>query len=230
MQSDNCSLLFRNFILWSGPNNNFWMERWRIGLWVKQIFLCYWFHNQHHIARLDALVISWSFLRLTVDRQIWPNVIDVILTFGQNSRCFDFWILRRRLFPHTSCSCCFCNQKVFFKPQIWPTLTDLISTLCKNSSSSYMWALFILFTIWLNRRIWLGQPFAKKLLSLPCLSLTFISMWTLGFRRAQLSYNWEAVVGIERSYPYVLHLSYWCPPSLPHCSYPNVTNAIRTLG
>ena len=74
-------------------------EHWRIRLWVKQIFWCYRFHNQHHIARLDALVISWSFLRLTVDRQIWPNVIDVILTFGQNSRCFDFWILRRRLFP-----------------------------------------------------------------------------------------------------------------------------------
>ena len=78
----------------------------------------------------------------------------------QDALTSEYW--EEGFFPHTSCSCCFCNQKVFFKPQIWPTLTDLISTLCKNSSSSYMWALFILFPIWLNRRIWLRQPFAKK--------------------------------------------------------------------
>ena len=126
MQSDNCSLLFRNFILWSGPNKNFGMEHRRLGRWVKQIFLCYRFHNQHNIAQLDALVISWSFLRLTVDRQIWPNVIDVILTFGQNSRCFDFWILRRRLFPSTPSvpaasviRRCFSNLKYDQRWPIW---------------------------------------------------------------------------------------------------------------
>ena len=50
----------------------------------------------------------------------------------------DFWskfkmlwllsIEKKAFSLHTSCSSCFCNQKVFFKPQIWPTLTDLICT------------------------------------------------------------------------------------------------------
>ena len=214
MQSDNCSFLFCNFILWSGPDKNFGMEHWRIGLWIKQIFLCYRFHNQHHIAQLDALVISWSFLRLTVDRQIWPNVIDVILTFGQNSRCFDFWILRRRLFPSTPSvpaasviRRCFSNLKYDQRWPIWsvPSVRILAPHTCEHFSYSLPFG-------WIDAFDW-GNLLQKKLLSLPCLSLTFISMWTLGFRRAQLSYNWEAVIGIERSYPYVLHLSYWCPPS-----------------
>ena len=104
---------------------------------------------------------------------------------------------------------CFSNLKYDQRWPIWsvPSVRILAPQTCEHFSCSFPFG-------WIDAFDW-GNLLQKKLLSLPCLSLTFISMWTLGFRRAQLSYNWEAVVGIERSYPYVLHLSYWCPPPPP---------------